>query len=141
HLRELVGELDSLRLAAGDGRRGLAELQVAHSELVQDAQLEGDQRHVREEARGVLDRHVEHLGDRLAAVADLERLLVEASALASLAENLDLGHELERGGDQATAGADLAAATLVVEAEAPDRVAAAAALGRGCEERADRVPD
>ena len=70
------------------------------------------------------DRHVQHVVDRLAAQRDLQRLGVEARALAGAAGHLDVGHEVELRGDHALALALLAAAALDVEAEPPGLVAA-----------------
>ena len=73
---------------------------------------------LREERHAFLDRHVQHVVDRLAAQRDFERLAVEARALAGAARHLDVGHEIELRRDRAFALALLAAAALDVEAEA-----------------------
>ncbi len=78
-------ELDALRLAAAQRRRRLAELDVAEADVLQRAQLVGDRREVLEQRQRLVDGQVEHVGDRLAAVLDLERLAVVAAALALLA--------------------------------------------------------
>ena len=61
-------------------------------------------RHRREELGGLLDRHVEHLGDGLALVVDLERLAVVAGAVADLARDVDVGQEVHLDLDRAVAG-------------------------------------
>ena len=61
-----LDELDALRLAARQRRRLLADLDVAEADAVQRLHLVADRRHRLEEARRLLDRHVEHVGDRLA---------------------------------------------------------------------------
>ncbi len=94
-----------------------------------------------EEAEGLLDRHVEHLGDRLALVVDLQRLPVVAGAVAHLAGDVDVGQEVHLDLDGAVAGARLAAPALDVEAEAPGLVAAHLGLGRGREQLAHVVED
>src|SRR5712691_434449 len=73
-LRQLVGELDALRFAAGERVARLAEGQVAEADVVEDLEAAGDLRVRREERRRLLDRHTEHVGDRPAGVADGERL-------------------------------------------------------------------
>ena len=87
----------------------------------------------------LLDAHLEHLGDVLALVADLERLAVVALALADLAGHVHVGQEVHLDLDLPVALAGLAAAALDVEAEAAGLVAAQLALGRLREELADVV--
>jgi hypothetical protein len=66
----------------------------------------------------LLDRHVEHVGDRLALEQHLQRLAVVALALAHLAGDVDVGQEVHLDLDDAVALAGLAAAALDVEGEA-----------------------
>ena len=116
-LLQLGGELDALRLAAGQGRRRLAEPDVAEADVDEGAQVPGDRGHRREEVGRLLDRHVEHLGDRLALEVHLERLAVVARAVADLARHVDVGQEVHLDLDRAVAGARLAATALDVERE------------------------
>jgi hypothetical protein len=80
--------------------------------------------HGLEEADAFLDGHVEHVGDRLLAEVDLERLAIVALALADVAGDVDVGQEVHLDLDDAVALAGLAAAALDVEREAPRTVAA-----------------
>jgi hypothetical protein len=50
-------------------------------------------RHRLEEVQRLLDRHVEHVGDRLALEQHLERLAVVALALADVAGDVDVGRK------------------------------------------------
>ena len=118
-LGELGRELDPLRLAAGELRRRLAEADVVEADVVQGLQPPGDLRDRREELDRLADRHLEHVGDRLALVADLERLAVVAAAVALLAGHVDVGQEVHLDLDLAVAAADLAAPALDVEANRP----------------------
>ena len=59
--------------------------EIAEAELVQDVEPAGDRRLVLEETDAFLDRHVQDLGDRFAAVHDLQCLRVVARAFAALA--------------------------------------------------------
>ena len=61
--RQLLGQLDALRLAAAERRRLLADLDVAEADLVQHRHLVADAGDRLEELGRVLDRHVEHVGD------------------------------------------------------------------------------
>ena len=63
-LRELGGELDPLGLAAGERRRRLAEADVVEADVVEGLQAPVDLRDVREELDRLVDRHLEHVGDR-----------------------------------------------------------------------------
>ncbi len=138
---QLARELHALRLAAGERRRRLAEVDVAEPDVVERLQLAPDRRDVLEEVQRLLDRHVEHLGDVLALVRHLQRLAVVARALADLARDVDVGQEVHLDLDLAVALARLAAAAGHVEAEAARRVAARLRLRRRGEQRADVVPD
>ena len=138
-LLQLGGELDALRLAAGQRRRRLAEPHVAEPDVDQRLQVPRDRGHRLEELQRLLDRHVEHLGDRLALEVHLERLAVVARAVADLAGDVDVGQEVHLDLDGAVAGARLAAAALDVEGEPARQVAADLGLGRLGEQPADVV--
>ena len=140
-LLQLGGELDPLRLTAGQGGRGLAEPDVAEPDVVERLHVPGDGGHRLEEVGGLLDRHVEHVGDRLALEVHLERLAVVAGAVADLARHVDVGEEVHLDLDRAVAGARVAAPALDVEREPPGLVAADLRLGRGGEQLADVVED
>ena len=129
-LLQLGGELDPLRLAAGQRRRRLAEPDVAEPDVDERAQVPGDRRDGREELGRLLDRHVEDLGDGLALEVHLERLAVVARAVADLARDVDVRQEVHLDLDRAVAGAGLAAAALDVEGEPARQVAADLGLGR-----------
>ena len=140
-LRELGGELHALRLAARQRRRRLAEADVAQADRVERLQAPADLRDVLEEDDGLLDGHVEHVGDRLALEADVERLLVVALAVALLARHVDVGQEVHLDLDLPVAAADLAAPALDVEREAPRLVAARPRLLGLGEQVADDVEE
>ena len=135
--RQLGGQLDALRLAAGERRRGLAEPDVAEADGLERLQLRSHLREGAEEVERLVDGHVQHVGDVLAVEEDLQRLAVVALALADLAGHGHVGQELHLDLDVAVAGAGLAAAALDVEGEATGRVAAHSRLRDGREELAD----
>src|SRR5206468_6912896 len=110
-------------------------------DVVQRLEPTLDLRDVLEELERLLDRHAEHVGDRLALVADLQRLAVVAAAVALLARHVDVGQEVHLDLDLAVAAADLATAALDVEAEATRLVAARARLLRAAEQVADLIED
>ena len=88
---ELARQLHPLGLAAGQGRRRLAEPDVAQSHVDQRLHVPGDRRLALEEDQGLLARHVEHVGDRLAAEGDLEGVAVVARPVAGLAGHVASG--------------------------------------------------
>ena len=87
---------------------------------------------------GLLDGHVEDVGDRLALELHLQRLAIVALALADVAGDVDVGQEVHLDLDDAVALAGLAAAALDVEGEAAGLVAARLGLGQAGEPFADR---
>src|SRR3546814_18603290 len=70
---EFLGELDALRLAAAQGGRLLADLDIAEADLGEHRHLVADGGDGLEEFYRVFDRHVEHVGDRLALERHLQR--------------------------------------------------------------------
>src|SRR3954469_15330495 len=114
---QLGRELHALGLATGEGRRWLAQVDVAETDVVQRLELGLDVRDRVEELERLRDRHLEHVGDGLALVVDLERLAVVALAATHLARDVDIGQELHLDLEDAVALAVLAATALDVEAE------------------------
>ena len=70
-LGKLSGQLDALRLTAGQRGGRLAHADVAESYLDHRAQLASDRGDVGEELGGLLDGHGEHVGNGLALVLNL----------------------------------------------------------------------
>jgi len=71
----------------------------------------------------LLDRHLEHVRDRLALEPDLERLAVVALAVALLAGDVHVGQEVHLDLDLPVAAAHLAPSALDVEREPTGLVA------------------
>src|SRR5690606_24162449 len=136
---EVGGELDALRLAAGERVRGLPELEVAEPDVPEHLELARDAPLVGEELGGLVHGHREDVVHVLAVPADLEDVLLEALAAARLALEVEVGEELHLDLHHAVALADLAAAAGDVERERAGPVAAHLRLVRVGEERADAV--
>ena len=115
---QLGGQLDSLGLAAGQGRGRLSQADVGEANVVQCLDLPVDGLHILEEMQRFLHRHVEHIVDAFSFVFDLQRLTVVAFAAADLAGHIDVGEEVHLDLDDAVAAAGLAASAFFVEAEA-----------------------
>src|ERR1039458_2776151 len=134
---QLGGEFHALRFAAAQRRGRLAQTNIAEADLRQRGQWVANLRHGAEERDGLIHRHVQHVGDVLAFVIDLQRLAVVAAPIAGLARHVHRRQEVHLDLDQAVALAFLAATAFDVEAEAPRAVAAN--LGRG--QAREEVPD
>ena len=65
--RQFLCELHALGFAARQGRRLLADMDIAQPDLLQGQQLLADHRHGLEEFDAFVDRQLQHVGDRLAA--------------------------------------------------------------------------
>ena len=127
---EVEGELDPLQLAAREGGRRLAEADVAQPDVLEGLDLLDDVGPVGEELEGVVDGQVEDVVDRLAPVADLEDLGLEALPLAGLAGQGHVRQELHLDDLLARALALLAAAAGRVEREVAGLVAQGLRLAR-----------
>ena len=136
---ELRGQLDPLRLAAGERRRRLAEREIAEADVGQRRQQPADRLVILEKLDRLVDAHRQHVGDRLAAVAHGERLPIEPRAVAHGAGHVEVGQEVHLDPPHALPFALLAAAALGVEAEPADAVAALPRLLRAGEHRANFV--
>src|ERR1700730_8197450 len=65
-------ELDPLRLTTGQGGRWLAQPDIPEADVGERLQVPVDGGHRLEELRRLLDRHVEHVRDRLSLLRDAE---------------------------------------------------------------------
>jgi len=88
---ELERDLDPLGLPARKGRRALAELHVAETDVLQELEAMLDPSVIPEEVERLVDRHVEDVRDRLAFELHLEGLGVEPLAAALLARDVHVG--------------------------------------------------
>ena len=136
---QLLGQLDPLRLAAGEGRRGLAEGEVAEADLVEQLQGPRDLRVIGEKLEGFLDGHRQDVGDALALETNVERLRLEAVSATLLARHRHRGEELQLDVERPRALARLAATAADVEGDAALGVAAHATLRQAGEEIADQT--
>ena len=137
--RQLGGQLDALGLAAGERRRRLAQREVAQADVGQRLEDLADPRHVGEQLERRVDRHVQHVGDRLAVELDGQGLGRVAGAAAGVAGDPDIGQEVHLDPLLPGALAGLAPAAGLVEAEPARRVAADLGLGELGEQLADQV--
>ena len=132
-------ELDALRLAAGERRGALAELDIAEAHVDERGDLIADARQIVEEGQRLLRRHVKDIRDVLALVQNLERFAVVPLAAADLAGDENVGQKVHLDLHKAVAAARLAAAAFRVEREPARAVAPRARVGRRREQVADVV--
>ena len=81
---EFGGEFHTLALTAGEGGGGLTEFDIAETHILDGLDLSEDVGHVLEKFHGLVDGHVEHIGDRLALIAHFEGLTVVTLAMTGL---------------------------------------------------------
>ena len=134
---ELRSQLHPLGLTAGELRGGLAQLHIPQAHVAQGLELVADSGQRCEELHRLIHGHLQHIGNVLALVADLQGLPVVPPALAHLAGHKDVRQEVHLDLQHTVAGAGLAPAAPDVEAEPPRAVAPALGLLSGGEQ----VPD
>ena len=136
---QLGSQLGALRLTAGQRRGGLAQLDIAQTDLAHSLQSACDLGHVGEELTCFIYRHIQHFIDIFALVAHLERLLVVAAALAHIARHINIWQEVHLDFEQAVTRAGFASTALDIERETARAVAARLGIRRLGEQIADVV--
>ena len=136
-LREFGGQFDSLAFSTRKGGGGLAKFDVAEAYILDGLDLAEDLGHVLEELDGLIDGHVEHVGNRLAFIAHFERFTVVTLAVALLARHLDIGQEVHLDGLVTIAATGLASPAFHVERETARLVASYLGFGQVDEQGTD----
>src|SRR5436190_617918 len=113
------GDPQPLRLAARQGRRRLAQLQVTQADLADWPQRRGDRGPAGEPVQGVVHAEAEHAGYGQAVDPDGQGGGVEAGAVAGRAPDGDVGQVLDVEVDVAEPAAGRALALAGVEREVP----------------------
>ena len=119
---QIVGQFHALVLTARQRGRRLSQLDVAQSHVLQGLEASHDLVLIIgialvKELDCLVHRHVQHVADGAVAEGHVQRVAREAFAVASLAGERDVGHELHLDGDGAFAFAFLAAPAGRVERE------------------------
>lgn len=116
--RELTSELDALGLTARERARGLAERHIAEAHFAERGKLRAQLRDRRKQLGGLVDAHLEHICNAVAAILYFERLWVVAAAIAAVAAH-ELGRQkLHIHAHYAIAAAGLTAPAFDIETEA-----------------------
>ena len=130
-LAQFFGKFDALGLASRKGRGGLAQVDVAETDIVQSFQLGRDQRDVFEYGKSFFHRHLQKIGDGAIFVLHFERLVVVTPSAAHVARYEDVRQKVHFDALQAIALARFAAAAFHVEAEASGLITARARFRYG----------
>src|SRR5207302_4086995 len=137
-LGELSRELHALGLAAREGRRRLSKVDVSETYVVEQLEFRPDTRLMLEEIERVCHRQIEHIGDRLSFIPDLQGFPIVTPALTEFARNVDVGEEMHLDFDEPVALTGFAAPPFDVEGEPPGPIPAQLGLREIGEQLADR---
>ena len=114
---QVGSELDALCFSARKSGGGLAQPEIAQSDLIEHCQLFKQPRLAGKEAQRFLDRQLQHLMDVLALVLNLKHLVLVAGAVAVFAGQFHIREKLHLDGHRAVALAGIASAAGHVEGE------------------------
>ena len=112
-------------------------MDVAEPHAGQRFKLIADSWYRLKEGGAFLNRHVEHVGDRLILELYVQGLAVVTLALALVARHVDVGQEVHLDADDAAALAGLTASALNVEGKAARRIATHLRFWQPCKPLAD----
>src|SRR5262249_35096130 len=87
---ELSGDLEALRLAARQGRGGLAQAEIAEPDVLEDPESPRQAGCGRKETDSLVHRHLKHLADVAPLVRDLPDVRTVASPLALTTRDVDV---------------------------------------------------
>src|ERR1700693_5269202 len=136
-LRQLRGQLDSLRLSARESCRRLSEVDVAEPNVEESLELLADARLVLEESKRIFHGLFEHVRDAETTETNLQSLAVVALSLADIAWNVDVGEKVHLDLYETISFARLAPSALHVERESSRPVAPDLRFGQLGEQLAD----
>ena len=138
-LAQLRRQLDALRLAAGQGGRGLTQLHVGQAHIIERFDFSADGGHIFEEVYRFLHGHIQHIKNTLSLVLHIQGLAIIALAAADLTGHIHIGKEVHLDLDDAVAAAGLTPASLHIEAEPALFIAPCLRVGRGGEQIPDHI--
>ena len=138
-LGKMCREFDALRFTTGKRGSRLSQTQIPKSDVIEQSQAIRDFRHLPKKNDGLAHGHVEHLMNVLAAISNIKNLLLEARALALLANQFDVGEKLHLDRNRAITLANFTATAGHVEGEVRRFQTARLRLARICECLTNRV--
>ena len=116
--RKLGCELDSLRLAARERGRGLPDLDVAKTNVIERLQLALNGGKPLKEGKSLLHRHFQNVINVFSFIVYVQRIAVIALSLADVAGDVNVGQKVHLDAFDAVALAGLTASALDVKGEA-----------------------
>ncbi len=137
-LGKLARQLDALRFAARQGRRGLPQRHVTQADFHQRRQLLLNLRNILEQLQRFRGRQVQHIADRVALVSHRQRFRIVAAAAAHFAHHIHVRQKIHFDAAQSIALASFASPALHIETEASWPVAAFARFRQHGKKIADR---
>src|SRR5467141_2064931 len=114
---ELRRELHALGFAAREGRCRLSEVDVSQTYVVEQLEFRPDTRLMLEKVERVGDRQVQHVGNRLSFITDLQCFPIVTPSFAHFARDVDVGQKVHLDLHQPVALACLAPAAFDIERE------------------------
>ncbi len=120
---EFCRQFHALRLAAGHGGGGLAQVDIAQPHFLKGLEFAQNFIMVRKEGHRFIDGHIEHIGNIFSFVPHFQGFPVVPRAVAHFAGHVDIRKKLHFYLDDAIAVASLAAAAFHIETEATRFVA------------------
>ena len=102
----------------------MTDLDIPKTYAHQRIHLLADRRHRLEELLSILNRHIQHIGNRLALELDLERFTIVPRTLARLARHIHVRQKVHLDLDDAIALTGFTTSTLHVEREPPRLISA-----------------
>ena len=130
-------KLDSLSLAAREGGRGLSDLDISKTDVVNGLQLILYPRNSVKEAKGFLYRHLKDICDILSLVFDLKRVAVISVSVADVTGNVNVGQEVHLYLLDAISLARLTATALDVKGKSSRLIALCLGISGACKEIAN----
>ena len=114
-LGKLGCKLDSLRFTARQRSRGLPDLDIAKSDVLQRFELAQNARHAVKEGNALLNRHFQYVVDVLALIFDLQGIAVVSLALTYVTSHVNVGQKVHFNASHAVTLAGFAASALDVK--------------------------
>ena len=133
------GKLYALAFSARERGTGLTQLYITQTYILQHLYLVQDIGLVLEELHSLVDGHVQHIRNALAAEPHLQRFSFVALSVTFLTRYIHIGQEVHLNGLVSVTGAGLAASAFHVEGKASWLVAAYLGFGQFHKEVSDVV--
>ena len=129
-LTQFTGQLDALRLTAGESRRRLTKMEIAETYILQHLQFLPDGRNVSHHFQCLDHGEIENVGDISPLIQYLQGLPVIALTAANFTGYKNIGKEMHLDPDEPIALTGLTSSPFDIEREPPRLVASHLGLGK-----------